>query len=280
MTLTRIHSGLLVTGVIAVALFCVAGLSVADEPKVFSHALHLEAGVGCTDCHNAEEGASLVPPPEACAQCHEGSLMPVKLNTQARRLIFTFPHPQHAAAFDCVRCHEATSTDTAQPGKPVLTQPDCVACHAENGVELPANKCATCHGSNVLKTPPADHSKLWLKKHGKEATWRVHDDHGKDCSLCHKSNTCKSCHLKSKPENHTGLWIRRLHGKAATWDQDTCKTCHESGSCVRCHRTNTPSNHTGNWRFIHGRVGSNQESCGVCHKTYDPSCLSCHGQGK
>lgn len=256
-----------------------AGFSIAGQPGVFSHVQHLEMGSGCGDCHASGDGGSLKATEESCSQCHDGAMLPARLAAAKKPLGIPFPHAVHAAAFDCATCHAATQEDKAGANRPVMRYADCLRCHEESGLPIAPSACATCHGVDARKVAPADHAKGWTKLHGKESAWRVFDDHGGDCNLCHQANTCKTCHAQNRPSDHSGLWTRRAHGKAAAWDRDRCTTCHEAGSCVRCHRTTRPTNHTGNWLFMHGRAGSGQDSCKVCHRAYEPSCRSCHVQG-
>jgi len=258
------------------ALVLAAAAALADAPAIFSHKLHLEQGAGCADCHNVAAGASLAPTAESCSQCHEQPMLGAKPASPPRRLKLVFDHPKHAASLECKSCHAAVETDAEAPGKAVLAPADCFRCHEESGVATPENACAACHGKDMRKAPPTDHKAAWLKRHGKEADWRVFGDHGRECNLCHKENECASCHRQRRPADHTGLWNVRLHGKAAEWDRNRCQTCHETGLCIRCHRETKPQNHVGNWRFIHGRAGDDGAGCKTCHTPFDPTCVDCH----
>lgn len=248
----------------------------AERPPLFSHAAHLKEGPDCKDCHAQSDTAGLPQlDPESCKNCHDNP-MTWSLKARHGRLKAAFPHRKHADAADCKDCHQATVTETGKTGKTVLGYTDCVSCHEKNGLTLAGGNCAACHGSNVRQQKPSDHDAGWTARHGHEARWRVFDRHGMDCSTCHRSDACTSCHATSKPRNHTALWRIRTHGFAAEFDSESCKTCHETGSCVQCHKETVPLSHKGAWKSLHGTAagsGSAQQ-CAVCHGPTD--CASCH----
>lgn len=248
-----------------------------EPPKPFSHKYHVEEeGAGCKDCHDSE-AEKPVPPlnKQACIDCHD-EVPAYQPPTKARKLPIAFPHATHTEVAECVDCHAATANDAQKAGEPVMGFDRCASCHVENGVEIRLSSCATCHGKDMKRTAPADHAVNWRTRHGREATWRVFDDHGKDCKTCHEQDACKTCHTTERPRSHTALWRTRTHGVAAEWERDACKTCHETGTCVRCHQNNAPLNHRGGWVARHGLAASSKmdAKCSTCHTSAE--CVACH----
>ncbi|MBM4355950.1 MAG: hypothetical protein FJ109_19540, partial [Deltaproteobacteria bacterium] len=212
---------------------------------------------------------------EFCAGCHD-SKMAWQLRSRHARGGIPFPHAKHAAAVECLECHAGTASDAAGDGKPFLTFDRCIACHDRNGIEIAGGNCAACHAKDMRRTSPADHDAAWTFQHGPAAGWRVFDRHGKDCSTCHRSDACVSCHAKVRPRTHTSLWRLRTHGFAASYDEESCRTCHEQSACVRCHKETEPMSHRGAWKKLHGTAagGQSAQHCAVCHGSND--CASCH----
>lgn len=212
---------------------------------------------------------------EGCAECHDDGVPAWVLPAKASRLPFAFPHRLHADAAECKQCHQAVADETQPASKPLLDHERCEACHKEHGAEV--GQCKQCHGVDASKSKPADHAHAWQRKHGEESRWRQFGRHGQDCSLCHRSDGCQTCHKTSRPQNHTGLWRTRTHGLAAEWDRAACKTCHETGACIRCHQATQPLNHKGAWRSTHGLAAQSRsnEHCATCHQL--SWCAACHG---
>ncbi len=267
----------LIRSVVIVLIFAAASVSLAGEEKVFSHKQHAEEGAGCTDCHNAE-GTDELPglSREVCQDCHDEGAPNWRLPAVTRRLRIEFPHKAHSDSLECNDCHEKTAAESQPADESLLEQPDCSVCHQENDVKVSESKCAVCHGEDLRDIPPKDHKRSWLIRHGTESQWRVFDRHGKDCSLCHRSDVCLTCHKTRRPKSHTALWRTRTHGLSAAWDRGACKTCHNSGACIRCHRSTAPLNHKGVWKSTHGLAAQTRsnEHCAVCHSL--SRCAACH----
>ena len=247
-----------------------------DAAPLFSHQFHLEeAGAECGGCHVDVEGKRLPQLNlEHCVDCHDEA--PAwRLETRGRELAAAFPHRVHEGVGECAECHAGVPQDKIVSGAPVVEQVGCDSCHDEQGAELPAARCAACHGRDERAAPPADHAKPWRARHGTEARWRVFDQHGQDCQQCHGRDACTGCHRERRPTDHSALWRVRMHGSAASWDRDRCKTCHETGACVRCHRSSTPMSHRGAWASQHGRAaGGFDSNCTICHQR--AWCVACH----
>jgi len=262
---------------IAAALVGV-GFVMADSILQFSHELHLEEQEDCMYCHIGWSTDQLQPDERFCALCHGEPMMSAQLDARARKMKIPFPHATHVHSTKCRACHEDVTTDDVRDGAPTLEPAACFACHEAKGVQTPESNCAKCHGENERFRKPENHMKLWRQRHGRESRWRVFDEHGRDCRICHGNDECVTCHRRERPLDHTGLWRLRTHGKAAAWDRDRCKVCHESGVCIRCHRNTRPMNHVGAWPILHGRAlnGAGASSCYVCH---DPGwCARCHNR--
>ena len=262
--------------VIVVGLLATQALS-GDSPQ-YSHAVHLEQDLACADCHTMTEGGTPELNGEFCLECHDEA--PEYTRPPHEELAVPFPHSLHADSLECQDCHAASISDSISGNPPILTHEACMKCHQEMGDLVPEASCATCHGNNPTKRPPGDHGSDWLVEHGRESQWRVFDDHGKDCTVCHKSDACTTCHRTRTPQSHTGLWRIVGHGPAAEWDREACLTCHQQGTCDRCHRMTRPLNHSGAWQFVHGLAAGTKTGaqCSVCHRQSD--CDFCHSQGR
>lgn len=245
----------------------------AGEGTRFPHAVHMEEGAECATCHLADDGMKLNG--ESCAECHDDDI-PEYLSAKARRSPIQFPHDAHED-LDCTDCHGKTAADEQKTSELLMAQSKCTECHKENDVEVSDSNCAACHGADAKGIKPPDHTTLWAVRHGKESRWRVFEEHGKSCALCHDNDSCETCHKTQRPKDHTGLWRMRTHGRAAGWDRDRCKTCHEPGTCAQCHATTSPLNHTAAWTKTHGHAikTAGSDSCNVCH-TYTNPCAACH----
>jgi hypothetical protein len=268
------------------ALFCALPLwppaaRAEEQAHLFNHETHFGgAELKCHECHPQPAGEA-VPglDKEICKKCHTpeppwlGPPKPAKLVLPGR-----FPHGTHARkGVDCVECHEQILTPEAA-GQPVLQTRQCFACHEARGLGGVLANCKGCHGLDKRSERPADHAAGWSARHGAESKLRVFGEHGRDCLLCHGSDSCRACHRAQAPRSHTGLWRLRTHGTAASWDRDSCKACHEVGGCVACHRETRPLNHTASWRSVHGLAAQSagNETCAACHAA--GFCAACHNQ--
>lgn len=256
-----------------------ASVLLAEESKLFSHQPHLgDVGATCADCHDLAAAGLPALKTEACKNCHDPT--PAwRLSGHARPLAIKFPHAAHVAGLECKQCHAGIPEDKIVDGAPAVEQADCTSCHTEVGVVVDERSCRACHGVDSRRIVPRDHRAAWLARHGREARWRVFEDHGRDCQLCHRADACVACHGERQPRDHSALWRVRMHGEAASWDRDRCKTCHETGVCERCHQTSEPVSHRGAWRKNHGFVASGfAGNCTVCHQ--QAWCISCHRGGR
>jgi hypothetical protein len=253
-----------------------AAPEIAGSLPFFSHAAHIGEGADCKDCHgDADKLDKPALARDFCAGCHEGE-MQGQLRMKHVRSVIAFPHAAHAAAVECRECHADTAADGDVAGTPFVPFDKCVSCHESNGLDVAGSNCTSCHGKDMRRTAPADHAGAWSVQHGPQARWRVFERHGKDCSTCHRNDACVSCHAKSRPKTHTGLWRLRTHGFAASFNEDSCKTCHQTSACIRCHKETEPLSHRGGWKSLHGTAAGSDsvQHCAVCHGSND--CSTCH----
>ena len=248
----------------------------AALPGVFSHKRHLAEGTSCADCHGSE-AKDLSPRAESCSSCHDTPKAIAPAETKNNPNALRFPHDRHAASLECSLCHKDLAEDKEAKGGPRLGFDDCQRCHKEKGIRTPEGQCARCHDAARTQLAPRDHAKAWKRAHGGEAGWRVFDEHGKDCHLCHSAGSCTNCHREVRPQDHGAAWNARTHGQSAQWDRERCKTCHESGFCINCHRDTSPMSHMGNWRYLHGKALGDSGSCTECHNK--GMCYACHQEG-
>jgi len=135
------------------------------QPIQFNHALHVDAGLECVDCHPGVELARgpRLPRNEICADCHEEAL--TDSPEEARLIAYLssgeqvpwaplfrkashvfFPHRRHVvvAGLECSNCHADMGQRTSPPSSPPmwLKMQDCLDCHTAN--EVP-NDCTRCH---------------------------------------------------------------------------------------------------------------------------------------
>jgi hypothetical protein len=265
-----------------------------DYNLKLSHKTHIEfvekckdCKKDCTDCHILDQKTDAYTVDQKfCDKCHVNSPPnPWKIPVTARKLKLkkvVFKHTEHERSkagreLKCVDCHKTTMRDRQRQNTPHVAAKRCFSCHEKDKVKLPERKCVKCHDQkDIRKVKPTDHQKSWTLRHGRTAEWQTNAEHGQNCTLCHTRTGCKTCHLNTKPRDHTGLWRVRMHGTAATWNRHRCKTCHTTGACKSCHQTTAPQSHRGAWKAIHGISAKTKRNgnCGACH--HKAWCTACH----
>jgi len=105
-------------------------------------------------------------------------------------------------------------------------------------------ECEECHnpaavGDEQPAVPQFHSQQFRLYTHGRDD--RLNPD---ECSTCHTTEGCKSCHAKP-PANHTSGYLKplggdhdsRLHATLGRIRPSSCMTCHRSlvQSCGECH---------------------------------------------
>jgi len=235
--------------------------SLGPKPRPFNHEAHIVRGLSCLDCHETaeKEVRAGMPGKAFCMNCHEdldkepGKPLdkkvaafldaegnPVWSRFTAQSEDIRFSHKVHAEKkVACGACHAGIDKDTGLVPGLVQRMSSCTTCHDK--VAPSKNDCATCHVRTDRLTPPANHRQLWMQMHGLCSRQGAAAATANDCSLCHRSDSCTTCHQTQPPRDHTDFWRLKAHGIAAGIDRSRCQTCHTSDGCNRCHVSATPS---------------------------------------
>ncbi len=268
-----------------------------------NHAVHVEEGMECTDCHEFSPGERVAfAGHDTCSMCHEipedgvADASCVFCHTRddhsvwPKRVVLTaeskFDHTVHISAeVACDQCHTDPDVGAFKTGD---LMPICTSCHEERGAafasiaksdvsaqDFGTNECAVCHRDIRLDTVPLrrqgarlahDSAQVWESIHGAES---VVDP--RFCQRCHdEQDDCAACHRVNKPASHTPAWQRKMHGLQATWDRQSCSVCHEEDSCIRCHQNTQPRSHRGSFQ------GPQSTHCVQCHFPPENNCTICH----
>lgn len=282
--------GLFTVGMLSYLLFA------QDVEIIFSHKYHAEeVGVGCSDCHNAEESAlatdDLLPDKPSCYTCHDEETTECSYchkdpdnAVKFQRItdyIAKFPHNKHIdVEGGCNHCHAGVATSETFVEQYLPNMASCVECHK---VVDRVDYCYDCHnqGENLK---PVDHQVVWRSSHGIAANTKK-----EECQVCHTENYCVDCHHNDNLDRkvHPLNYVNN-HSLQARGNKENCYTCHEEQAfCVDCHqqRMVMPRNHsTANWSNTrtgggHARMAKlDLDSCLSCHSDAqgDPVCILCH----
>lgn len=300
------------------ALVGCARPSEGDRLK-FSHKLHLDNGIGCTDCHAdlakaAEVGSGKRPDHETCVGCHdklEEDCALCHTNPDLARQLprhatrdLAFSHELHVEAVegDCRKCHAQVADSTVSGGdRRAWTHTTCMECHREQYRDV---KCDQCHRRMTeWKDKPFavfNHDGDFLGRHGRLARGEK-----MVCQHCHDDDTCAECHSTlqattpaqrfawdvSKPHVHRGDFVTR-HAIEARLDRMACYSCHQSRECSECHQARGVTlagasfKHPDGWMQAgsathHGRDARKKIGlCAGCHDRGEKSnCIACHRPG-
>jgi hypothetical protein len=285
----------------------------APQPYKFPHAMHIESGVACLECHAPILKATELKPNvvdvqipqknDLCLGCHD-PLPPYK-PVQRFEPVVRFDHAAHLprvknAKDQCTVCH----VKIAEPGSQEVQVPPmhtCTSCH-NHEQDFAVGRCTPCHlDLRRYEKPVAQytHEAQFLETHGRWARNNV-----ATCSSCHDQTMCGQCHTATTrpmppsvqfPEKvnaefiHRGDWISRHQIEAAA-DPVSCTKCHGTGYCQSCHAFQgvAPSGgsvrdpHPAGWISTHGSAArQNILSCAGCHNQGAQSlCVACHSSGK
>ncbi len=261
----------------------------------FSHALHLQTGAVCLDCHigitEAERGTvEHLPTMATCLGCHDGRTAPDECGTchlqdpgTGRLLTDLFGtdplapsgryRPDNHADPEWYRHHEFAAR---------ADQDQCSACHAPS-------QCLDCHDG--VQKDQRLHPGDWQMTHGLEAQRRT-----LECQSCHDVDRwCSDCHqqvavrrgsfpgVTGDPPGgaafHPPGWDGVLgeipgpehHSHVARRSLETCATCHTEDQCISCHSFISPhpdryADPKG-WAFGQG----SGTVCSRCHQPGDPN---------
>lgn len=219
----------------------------------FAHAIHLEEGIGCEDCHMPDGGNDPAPAKlEFCLECHEN---PQDGSDGVRAYFesiregdsgYAIPghwasdelamhHPAHAkAGLACDGCHGKPSNAPFVKPRSVPLMEGCVACHNERKV---AAQCEICH----TRIRDSQHNTILLR----------HAEDQRDCFGCHN------------PDNRDVL--RLANGTTLRFEDSylLCGQCH--GPKLRDWRLGLHGKRTGEWRGKH-----KYRLCVHCHSPHEP----------
>lgn len=242
----------------------IVGVENPERELTFSHEMHTNKEIGCTQCHNGLEevdyaGVDNMPDMNYCTNCHDENNVKNECQTCHSDFVSLIP-PDHLrgvfrkdhkrltrlGVFDvkCSTCH---------------TESFCQDCHT--GISLdnfglyndlmsdPLPRVPKKDSPNELKIQQV-HSLNYKYTHGVDARSRT-----TDCNVCHERQTfCSKCHEsgtlrenKIKPANHREAGFILLgkgngggrHALLAKRDIEYCSSCHEvegaDPTCMLCH---------------------------------------------
>lgn len=266
-------------------------ITIPEGPR-FPHAVHVENGLECGDCHareNEEDDRLAIPAQDFCMDCHtdidEGKAADKQASSffpegqepawkhvarQSPEIIFS--HQRHEGAIeDCGACHGKIAESTYLDSSYGFTMATCMDCHTERKVKT---DCATCHTEIREDRKPPTHDDFFRRNHGQVvAGLRGMDPLPADCAICHKDRTsCDDCHRDMPPTNHTNFWRIRGHAFETAMDRGSCQVCHGTTDfCLRCHEEVKPRDHFGAFAAPLNR------HCIECHLPVRTSrCQTCH----
>ena len=201
-------------------LFLAGGAAWPAAP--FSHRVHLQTGLACTECHSAAASSTkaqddLLPNRQVCLACHTEAELPV-IPGKPATLVNQFSHALHlkmgnvapflAKAIDtgnylqppddirrhlntsnpCEACHRGLEESDQVTHAAMPKMADCLVCHSN--IENPFT-CENCHLKNAAFLKPASHVEHFLDLH---STGKMHLDKT-TCAVCHgREFTCMGCH--------------------------------------------------------------------------------------
>jgi hypothetical protein len=295
----------------------ILGLRDRKTSALFPHRAHVVAGVSCTKCHPGIDrgGSELHLPtdatctsagchatphdPRPCAGCHGSQATIAELVAARENLVFD--HAKHVSTTrgNCMRCHDAVSTDRGPLRPPMAT---CFRCHDDMQA---ARRCDGCHKDlaedGTLPQSHLVHDGDWIREHAVRAA-----SSGDLCETCHKQTFCASCHGATAPAlpperrfsdpfraNLHRAGFASRHALEARSDPGACQTCHSPDRCLMCHAQKNlaggggRSPHPPNWvglaatDNLHGREARRDPaSCAGCHGgAGEQLCVRCHAVG-
>ena len=199
-----------------------AAAGAASGAPAFSHKVHVQQGLGCTDCHAAAPASTrvednLLPKREVCLGCHENPVVPARAPDTSPARLTAFSHSLHLRMGDVAPFLAAAIDhhDYLQPA-------DGIRNRLKTG-----NSCEACH-------------------RGMEESDRVTSaalPQMADCLVCHTGIdppfSCEQCHVKDaplKPANHTERFVDAHSSGKLALDKSTCAVCHgRTFTCMGCH---------------------------------------------
>ena len=303
--------------VIFLAAFIAACAGSATKDIItFSHNLHSEQGLDCSDCHkNVQNDAEQKLTPmsmDQCGECHdvedEAQCKTCHSNAEesdgwqkAEPAPLLFSHQTHnrrqpEAMKNCASCHGAAATAPSTASRAALlpTHAECAACHKK---QISLGQCDMCHDRLDLYDMVANdyysHEPGFMARHGLEAV-----SGEANCTLCHEQSYCADCHNRNAtivpslkyPDRvdrtfmHSGDWLSR-HALESRANPANCQKCHGISYCSSCHNRNgigagVDQDGTNNPHPDRNTwLGRGRGSHGAEARKDILSCASCHDQG-
>ncbi|MCA9269442.1 MAG: hypothetical protein KDA41_13265 [Planctomycetales bacterium] len=264
-----------------------------QSPGIVSHwegSTHAEKGIGCVECHKAEEGdadafmhqgwtIATVVTPKDCGRCHQ---------TESKE----FAASHHAAAGNILASLDNFLAETVEgnrapfnPHTPTPGRPDV---SMVNGMASAATGCQQCHGSKVaLKS--TDGNLITMDQ------LDPHPETGRPQNLAAVAKILKNA--DGKPQFHEGSWPNTGIGRLnLDGSRGSCSACHsrhdfsprrarQPENCGKCHlgpdhpqkEIYEESKHGVAYRDLKDKMHLDDESW-VLGKDYAqaPTCATCH----
>jgi hypothetical protein len=124
-------------------------LAVAPQPIAFSHKLHAEKKLQCTDCHTKALSGERATFPQAdrCHLCHANISKDTRISwVRVYKLpdFVFFSHAVHAAkaGIECQACHGPVASRDVLQKEVSTSMRGCVDCHRRRKASL---DCSRCH---------------------------------------------------------------------------------------------------------------------------------------
>lgn len=193
----------------------------------FSHALHLNKGFKCEDCHvvpTHQPDKIAKPTMLKCFGCHSQEANAVAPGSCSTCHPADFPLvPASHTAAGWLPAANVTGVETVSAKHAAAATGDrkyCEMCHA-------ASFCDACH-----KTP-MPHAADWVKVHPQTVA-KVTEG---ACATCHPDKlVCNDCHHQGFKNDGTG-WKTQHPPIVKAGGADACFKCHNELTCSRCHIT-------------------------------------------
>ena len=248
----------------------------ASNRADFAHALHLEEGLGCEDCHMPDGGLDPAPAKvEFCIECHEdpkaGSEGVQKYFDRIRDAKggYAIPsrwasdelvahHPAHAKArISCEECHGKPIDGALVKPRSVALMTRCIACHKENSASGQSASGQSASGQSAPVDCKVCHTRILAPQHA--AITLHHAEEQRDCFGCHD------------PADRDRL--RLASGRTLPFENSylLCGQCH--GPKLRDWRDGLHGKRTGEW-------GGRRKYllCVHCHTPHDPRIKPMHAE--
>ena len=262
----------------------------------------------CWGCHAHERDdhydglvADAVAEAAVCTACH----VPLARSGFDRSRLEGLPSPaDHDDADYLLLGHGADATAYIARCATCHTEDRCVACHVDAGLdEIRAIPAAP----REMDQPEWSHEYPTPGTHLVDAFDVAHapgDEGAAECSTCHTSDDCLSCHIEpapqpvddlpgrtavqapgaylhvEAPESHMTAFFMDAHSNLAAASPTTCASCHTETYCAECH--DGPAD--GGYHppaFVARHAGDaygRAEECASCHSTA-AFCRECHEDG-